>query len=90
MPFTDLSDKLGIAGEQHLKALRRRLQKLVSSGRLLINRKAEYCLLDRIDVVTGRVSGHADGYGFLVPDDGSADLRSRGARGARTLRGTET
>ena len=27
-----------------------------------------------IDLILGRISGHRDGFGFLVPDDGSDDL----------------
>ena len=29
---------------------------------------------ERASLIAGRVEGHADGYGFLVPDDGGEDL----------------
>lgn len=29
---------------------------------------------ERASLIAGRVEGHADGYGFLIPDDGSDDL----------------
>jgi len=74
LAFGRVAELLGVDGDQPRKALRRRLQRLVSAGRLLINRKAEYCLLEKIDAVTGTVSAHPDGFGFLLPDDGSDDV----------------
>jgi ribonuclease R len=47
---------------------------LERDGKLLVNRKGELCIVAKLDLVTGRVQGHADGYGFLVPDDGGEDL----------------
>jgi ribonuclease R len=40
----------------------------------MTNRKAQLCVVAKLDLVTGTVQGHPDGFGFLVPDDGSADL----------------
>lgn len=74
LPFGALAELLEVTGDKNRKALRRRLQSLVSAGKLLINRQAEYCLLAKIDAVTGLVSAHPDGYGFLAPEDGSADI----------------
>jgi len=72
--FDDLAEKLDVEGERAQRALRRNLQKMASSGRLLINRKSEYCLPAKLGVVSGKVSAHADGYGFLVPDEGDTDI----------------
>ena len=74
MPFGTLAELLAVQGDKPRKALRRQLQRLVSGGQLLINRQAEYCLLKKIDALTGIVSAHPDGYGFLLPDDGSTDV----------------
>ncbi len=43
-------------------------------GQLLVNRKGELCVAAKLDLISGTVQGHPDGFGFLVPDDGSADL----------------
>ena len=43
-------------------------------GQIIRNRRGAYGLVDRMDLVTGRVIGHRDGFGFLRPDDGGADL----------------
>ena len=56
------------------EALSKRLGAMAREGQLLVNRANEYCLIDRLPVVVGTVSGHRDGFGFLVPDDGSDDL----------------
>ncbi|MDH3511045.1 MAG: ribonuclease R [Gammaproteobacteria bacterium] len=72
--FEPLADLLRVTGEQPLKALRRRLQRMAANGQLLINRRGDYCLLGKIDGVTGVVSAHRDGFGFLIPEDGSTDV----------------
>jgi len=72
--FETLVDLLRVTGDQPVKALRRHLQRMAANGQLLINRKGEYCLLGKIDGVTGVVSAHRDGFGFLIPDDGSTDV----------------
>ena len=43
-------------------------------GELIVNRKGELCVVAKLDLVTGTVQGHPDGFGFLVPDDGGDDL----------------
>lgn len=61
--------------ESHEKeALKRRLNAMARDGQLIQNRRGAFCLLDKIDLIPGRVIGHKDGYGFVVPDDDSGDL----------------
>ncbi len=52
----------------------RRLGAMEREGQLMRNRKGAYILPERASLIAGRVEGHADGYGFLVPDDGGDDL----------------
>ena len=52
----------------------RRLRAMEREGQLLRNRKGAYILPERASLIIGRIEGHADGFGFLVPDDGSDDL----------------
>ena len=47
---------------------------LERDGRILVNRKGELCIVAKLDLVTGTVQGHPDGFGFLVPDAGGGDL----------------
>jgi ribonuclease R len=52
----------------------RRLAAMARAGEVVINRKGALCIPDKLDLIKGRVQGHADGFGFVVPDDGSSDL----------------
>ncbi len=52
----------------------RRLGAMVRDGQIMRNRKNAICMVDKLDLIKGRVMGHADGFGFLVPEDGSDDL----------------
>lgn len=65
---------LGLRGPAAVTDLEVRLQALVRQGVLVCNRRGEYGLAERMDLVRGRVVGHLDGFGFLVPDNGEGDL----------------
>ena len=51
-----------------------RVAAMQRDGQLLMNRKGELCVTAKLDFINGTVQGHPDGYGFLVPDEGGADL----------------
>jgi ribonuclease R len=70
----ELAHVLGVHGEAELTAFSRRLRAMERDGQILCNRRGCFGLIDKMDLVRGRVVGHADGYGFLVPDDGGDDL----------------
>lgn len=69
-----LAEKLNLESEEQHEALRRRLRAMERDGQLLCNRNENYCLVNKRDLIVGRVIGHADGFGFLRPDDGGDDL----------------
>ena len=52
----------------------RRLGAMARDGQLLQNRRDAWLIPDKAELVRGRVQGHADGFGFLVPEEGGADL----------------
>ncbi len=72
--FDELARNLGISESQEREALEKRLRAMVRDGQLIRNRRDEFCLTNHIPVVSGRVTGHRDGFGFLIPDDGSEDV----------------
>jgi ribonuclease R len=69
-----LAAALDLRAERQVADLRRRLETLRTAGQVLVNRRGEYCLADKLDVLPGTVTAHRDGFGFLVPDDGSDDV----------------
>ena len=77
-----IAAELGVKGDEKRTALRRRLKAMVRDGQIIRNRRAGYGLLNKMDLIAGRVIGHADGFGFLVPDQGGEDI----FLSARTMR----
>lgn len=69
-----IARKFQLEDDDQLEALRRRLRAMERDGQLLFNRRQQYCLVNSKDLIAGRIIGHADGFGFLKPDDGSDDL----------------
>jgi len=66
--------ELGITDDDGIEGVRRRLIAMCRDGQLISNRKGEYGLISKMDLIAGRVIGHRDGFGFLKPDAGGDDL----------------
>jgi ribonuclease R len=71
---TQIARDLGIESSEEITALRRRLKAMERDGQVICNRRGSYGPVAKMGLIRGRVIGHPDGYGFLVPDDGSPDL----------------
>ena len=69
-----IAEQLNLFEEDDLEALRRRLNAMERDGQLVRNRKNGFCVVNSKDLVSGRVIGHKDGFGFLKPDEGGDDL----------------
>jgi ribonuclease R len=70
----DAAAALHVHGAAEREAFAGRLAAMERDGQLMTNRKGELCVVAKLDLVTGTVQGHPDGFGFLLPDDGSPDL----------------
>jgi ribonuclease R len=70
----EIAELLGVGEEEDIESLRRRLNAMERDGQLMKNRRDRYCIVNQKDLIAGRVIGHADGFGFLRPDDGGDDL----------------
>jgi ribonuclease R len=73
MPPADLARELRVTRAVR-EAFEGRLAAMERDGQVLTNRKGELCVVAKLDLVVGIVQGHADGFGFLVPEDGGEDL----------------
>lgn len=60
--------------KKEVELFNRRLTAMMREGQIFRNRKGDICVMEKLDLIKGRIQGHADGFGFLLPDDGSPDL----------------
>ncbi len=56
-----------------LPVLEAAVQALMGSGKVLITRKRRLALPEQTGLLYGKIQGHARGFGFFRPEDGSAD-----------------
>ncbi len=69
----ELSALLDIRVEEAIP-FTRRLAAMEREGQIMRNRRDDICIVEKLDLVAGRVQGHADGFGFLVRDDKGPDM----------------
>ncbi len=74
LSFDEIAERVNIETDERTEALRRRLRAMERDGQILCNRRGSYLPVEQADLIRGRVIGHPDGFGFLVPDDQSGDL----------------
>ena len=63
-----------LKGRRMRTLLADKLAKMVRAGQIIENRRGEFCLLEKLQLITGTVTGHQDGFGFLARDDGGDDM----------------
>jgi len=56
------------------EVLGRRLNAMERDGQIRADVSGTYMLADQSGFITGKVSAHRDGYGFVIPDEGGDDL----------------
>ncbi len=74
MRADELAIALGVDGSAERDAFEGRLAAMTREGQLMTNRKGQLCVVAKLDLVTGKVQGHPDGFGFLIPDAGGPDV----------------
>ena len=75
----------GLKGQRMRTLLLEQLHDMVRTGQILENRRGEFCLTAKLDLITGKVSGHRDGFGFVLRDDGEPEDVFLSAREMRSL-----
>lgn len=68
-----IATALGVSPDES-DGLTRRLNAMERDGQIKPDRSGHYQLAHLTNFIEGRISSHRDGYGFLVPDDGSDDV----------------
>ncbi|MEE4246729.1 MAG: ribonuclease R [Kangiellaceae bacterium] len=71
--FPEIMQGLGLVDENDLIALSRRLKAMERDGQLVRNRKGAYGPVAKLDLTTGKVVAHKDGFGFFVPESDGDD-----------------
>jgi len=74
MSEEEILDQVGSRDPGRRQQVSEKLQKMVRAGQLLVNRRGQFCLVERLDLLTGSVRGHRDGFGFVLRDDGGDDI----------------
>ncbi len=67
----ELAQSLGVA-KRELQGFREALRALEVEGAIVRNRAGSVLVAKRIAAVAGRIEGHPDGHGFLIPDERAA------------------
>ena len=69
-----LQDRLDLTQIEVVEAFQKRLAAMERDGQLMPNRKGVLLLSTKLDFIAGKVSGHRDGFGFLLRDDKGPDV----------------
>ncbi len=75
-----LCELLDLHDLEQVEALRRRLRAMERDGQIMRNRRDAFCAVSKLDLIRGRVQGHRDGYGFVIPER-KAGEKTGGAAG---------
>lgn len=74
VPWESVADLLELQDDDRREGVRRRLIAMSRDGQIASNRSGDFGVLDKMSLVRGRVIGHRDGFGFVIPGDGGTDL----------------
>ena len=67
--YNALAKTLKYQEDHLLVGLKRRLRAMENSGQLVFNKFKQYAIPEKSSLLTGKVLGHRDGFGFFAPDD---------------------
>ena len=68
-----LATALGVPPDEE-EGLMRRINAMERDGQIKQDKEGFYHLQSKENFIAGKVSSHRDGYGFLIPEDGSDDV----------------
>jgi ribonuclease R len=73
MKIAELSKQFGVP-ETEKRAFRDLIKEMTGQGTLIKVRGGRYGLPDEMNLVTGKLHGHPNGFGFLIPDKEHDDI----------------
>ncbi|MBI5901955.1 MAG: ribonuclease R, partial [Deltaproteobacteria bacterium] len=73
MSFKELVHVFGVKRDRREK-FKRLIKRLVSDGTLIEIRGGRYGLPSKMNLITGELICHPDGFGFVRPDEGGTDV----------------
>lgn len=68
-----IATALGVPPDEH-DGLQRRVSAMERDGQIKQDKEGFYHVQSKDNFIAGKISSHRDGYGFLIPDDGSDDI----------------
>jgi len=91
MRLGSLAESLGIDedDEERFEALSRRLKAMLRDGQLIKNRRGAFGLIQKMDLIKGKVTGHPDGFGFVATEQLERDLLLSSHEMHKVLHGDE-
>ncbi|RUO76904.1 ribonuclease R [Idiomarina tyrosinivorans] len=72
--YTEILSHFSLQDERQHIGVKRRLRAMERDGQLVYTKADAYGLPERMQLIKGRLIGHRDGFGFVRPDDGEADI----------------
>ena len=67
MKISELSKHLGVTEAEH-RTFRKRIKEMAGQGSLIKIRGGRYGLPDEMNLIAGKLVGHPNGFGFVIPD----------------------
>jgi ribonuclease R len=69
MSYKDLTAFLGIKSKKERNDFKKLLDRMLSQGDVVLNKKGRYIIPSKDVYVKGTLQGHAKGFGFVIPED---------------------
>ena len=85
----ELCEVFRLDDEAAIEALRRRLGAMERDGQAVRNRRGGYGPLDKMNLIKGRVSGHPEGFGFVISPNRDGDIFLSSRQMSRVFDGDE-
>ena len=69
MTYQELEQHFGIEGAEEFRSFLKLLNELEEAGKIIRTRNDRYGVIERMNLVRGRVQAHAKGFAFLIPEE---------------------